>query len=312
MKILILSLILLISSCSGLERSNNSNYEGVKVDISEEFQKVSINQESSNYDSTYGPNISQKKIINHTFSQRKPIIALHLAPAAYHASAYISLFRELEKKEIKIKVISSEGFSSVVAALYAKYGNASLTEFKLYDLYSKLSKKDYLSQDWNEILRNFLDKEFKLTKMNQLNLVMVVPFVDNSEIKMLNEQNVSTVIMNTLDFLSQKSESSMLSNQVIFEDSLRKCCSPDLIYHVSVLPENLSFDKNNQSLIEIYSQKSLQITRNVKSYFLLDYLNLSLDRVNKISEIEKNITRSSEKIATFIKAKVDEWKENYN
>ena len=69
----------------------------------------------------------------------------------------------LDKKNIQTKVFVSGGFTSVVAALYAKYQNANRVNFKLFSLFP-IIKEYKLNIDKKRPQSSIISNSYKITK----------------------------------------------------------------------------------------------------------------------------------------------------
>lgn len=310
MNLILVYISLFFVSCSSVTEKSPI-HDSVSVSLDSKSTSININSKINKISSTYGPLNdvvvikSEKKIVT-------PIIAIHLAPAAYHSSAYIALFKSLEKRKIKIAVISAEGFSSVIAALYAKYESSKLLEWKIYKLFGLLSSEKYLSQAWFTKLDDFLDDEFKDIKMNQLPKLFLLPEIIDNKIHLIANQEVRSAVKNSLMVFKSQVNSSLVSEQVYFNNEIKKYCSADMIFHVGVLQDNLSWKESNEKIKNIYDKKFSKINQVNGEFLLLDSINRPIDSVNMVSEVEKMIFKSSETITHKIQSVIQKWRENYN
>lgn len=304
-------LSILLTACTKPTIKSNNTFEGVKLNIDRSDKNLSISKDKQSFDFSYGPSRLDKRVkpLN---NNKIPVLAVHLAPAAYRSSAFLSFFRLIEKRKININVISAEGFSTIVAALYAKYQKVNRVEWKLYELYGVLKDEDYLSKNWLNNLETFLDKEFNEVKMNQLSTLIAFPFLIENQLVFRSDQIIKNAIIASLKFDSDQSQSSMLQNTVYFLDQVSNLCRPDLFFNIAVNSKTTKFTVVNKEFKEIYARKFLNLRKNGDQFLFLDSIDVELDKINKISELEKKSKTSAIAIVDKIERDIQAWKKKNN
>jgi len=92
-------------------------------------------------------------------------IDLYLLASGSNAYAYVGLLKKLSKmSRVRVVGISGSGFSSIIAALYAKYKSANMVEWKLFKMRDDLMESQFYSKSWRDRLITFIDNEFSEDK----------------------------------------------------------------------------------------------------------------------------------------------------
>lgn len=283
-------LILLIISCANQKEKTSKNTIVDLAEISSD-SKVSIDKEAS---VTYGPsrNSINTEEVAESKKNERVFYSLTLYPSLYKSFGYISLFKEIELNKKRPVVISSYGFSSIVAALYAKYLKPNLVEWKSFDLYQRIKKYPVYSSKWKGEVESFLEKEFRSDKLSQLKILLVIPSYNNGDIKLHPTKRVVSAIMESLSINSQESQSFLLAPDDNYEKNL-KSFGAEKSVTVSNLPVEIKFKKPNDFLFSLYNKKS-RSQRNMKISLLTSESN-SIDKIANISD-EINQVESSSKL----------------
>ena len=156
MKNSLILLAFLFSACAHIRPLERPS--GGVVELEEpKSQEIVIITENANLD--YGPpSVAGSKSEDGDESEvtAEPVVAIDLFPALYHSLGYVSTFQELEKQKLKAHIISSSGFTSIIAALYAKYGASNMVEWKTFELYHKLGTTKVYSEKWSVLIEEYL------------------------------------------------------------------------------------------------------------------------------------------------------------
>lgn len=311
-KILILSYILMISSCSSFNQTKTVSENLVELEISDKDKQLNIDDQTKQFDQVYGPSFKDLNQNTQEVKTPSPIVAIHLAPAGMQISGYLSLFNELESRNIKINIISGEGLSTIIAALYAKYQNSAMLEWKLYELFGKIKNSQFLSNQWKIKLKDFLEEEFKDTKMNQLSSLLIFPLEISGELKLVDDYLIIKGLMSSLEINPKQYNSSLLNEKVDYSDFISKKFNPDIIIQVGIYTNDVSFKESNVILRDIYSKKLTSLSKKSEFFLNLENLNFPLDQVNNISVARKRTASSAKSIVNKIEEKIIKWKNSNN
>ncbi len=277
----LLAAILLLWGCSHIGEPEKNSLSVVDFEDMGPRKVVQIENKKS---IDYGPPLEGDEGLEGEDSNNRPVLALDLLPSLYFSIGYVSTIKELEKKNIRVDIVSSFGFSSVVAALYAKYGTANMVEWKMFELFQKLGDKKPFSTEWRNILNSFTEKEFKELKLNQLQKVLIIPHIKSGEIRLDLSEKVSDAISKAVN-LSNKS-SLMTFNRYDYSKKLASY-GADHIYRISLLPEKISFKRPDGFLFGVFSRiKSSThedtFSANLKSSDYMDALENISDYLNLV------------------------------
>lgn len=206
----------------------------------------------------YGPAPEGAVESNENETTRASIVALDLFPALYNSLGYVSTFSELEKANVRAHIISSSGFSSIIAALYAKHGVSNMVEWKTFELYQLLGSQMPFSERWKKTISEFLDEEFGDEKLNQLGRLLVIPKYINGKVVFNGNQKVSTAIMESIDL---SGGASMLTSGAFGYLSGLRSYGADHVMRISFLPKRITLKHPDGFVFGVYSRlvgKALQ------------------------------------------------------
>ncbi|MEX0799462.1 MAG: hypothetical protein WD025_08450 [Bacteriovoracaceae bacterium] len=278
-----LILILVLSACAQ-ERPKKDFYT-VELEGSDSRSQLIITDQMN---ADYGPSPRRESKNESTADsiamENKKVLALDLYPALYHSLGYVSIFIELEKQGVKLDIVSSTGFTSIVAALYAKYGSANMLEWKTFELYQLLGSKKPFSDDWRQEIEDFLKKEFGTLKLNQLKKLFILPSLVEGRIHVDTDRKVISALMEAID-LSEKTNM-LLGNNYDYLGQLKKY-GADQVYRVSFLPGKIELKRPNGYVFGIYSRlqgASKNFSESPNIYLYKDALKGSLDVFHNLSD----------------------------
>jgi hypothetical protein len=310
----LLFLSLIVFSCATGPSKKKGGFATVDLSVDKKDKAVTIERNNQKFDGSYGPSIKGELELKQKSKQvsRDPIIAIHLAPAGYHASGYISFFRKLEKEKIRVNAISAEGFSSVIAALYAKYHDSNRLEWKTYALYGRLKGLDMYSTKWSRELSSFLKEEFKNSRMEQQKSLLIIPLIHKGQLKTYSTGKIRDIVSAAVKLDGDALTSSLLNKKVVFKSEIKEKAAADLVYQITILPDRISFKKPSGYIWGVYSKKAYQLAQSGESFYRLATLGSKVDELSNISAAVKITRDASEKISQDIALKIEEWKSQNN
>ncbi len=221
MKLLIL--ILIFIGCSTSHKPKDLSINSVQKESSNKISIMDIEDSSIQEEE-----VKEKK--------EKPKISLIVHSSLYHSISLLFVLKQLDEKQIKLSSLSCSGFSTLICALYAKEEKLNFVEWKLFDLLKKLQSKKVYSNEWNELLRDFLVKEFKNTKFSDLKLKLFIPSQYAGKILV----NQSTLVKELIASVNIESKHNYLLNPLEFKFKLRELGEKNFS-SILLLPEQVSF-----------------------------------------------------------------------
>lgn len=295
MNILIKFLFLFLLGCSSVSDKTKKNDE--IVDINDLYKKKDI-EISEKVPVNYGPSVIASDEVKTAEKKEKKLFSIDFYPALYKSFGYISVFKELELRELKPAVVSSFGFSSIVVALYAKNLKANIVEWKTYSLYQKLKDLKPYSKDWMDEIKTFLEKEFKDTKLSQLKILMLVPSIKKSQVYFSPTKLVRKALYKSIDL--EKSLTLLVSGGKNYLKRFSKY-GVEEAFRVSLLPREIKLKQTQSNLLNIYNNLNL-INKSSENTFVQDYqkevlldsiFNLS-DEINQAYDFSKDVSNQIE------------------
>ena len=293
-KLIWFSVYFSLFGCSQFTAPKDTSYSVVEFDELESKEIVQIEKES-NVD--YGPPLVGESDSTETDSKTRPVLAIDFLPSLYFSIGYVSTIKELEKQGVQVDIVSSFGFSSVVAALYAKYGIANMIEWKMFELYQELENLKPYGSEWKKKVVSFMAKEFKSLRLNQLNKVLIVPYVSNGQIKFDLNQKVVSAVAKTIDLSSKTSL--MGFNRYDYLNKIESFGADDVL-RIGLLPKVISFKRPDGFMLGIFTRiKSATdgdaFSPNLNSIGHLDYLENISDYLNLVKEANEEFSKYASK-----------------
>lgn len=262
-------LLLLLFSCA----QSKVTYDISSVSLeNENAESVEIDKNSQ---TDYGP--TKTALETPDQGKRKAIVSLTFYSSIYHSLAFVDLIKNLEKRNINLSMISSQGFGSLIAAIYAKEKSSSYLEWKLFELLKSLKGKRVFSSDWRSVVNKFTKKEFGQLKVNQLKVMLLIPEIEDGGVILNKNGLVVDLIKSSLELSSTKN---FFNSPVNYSDQL-KSLGPDLNFHLAFIPKRVQFKSFNGLEWGIYTR--------YLGYLLKKSSNIHLMRSESIGEIDSLI-----------------------
>lgn len=311
MRIVLLISLFLFTSCSTKKSYNYSSvYEGVSLSNVDEKEIPLI--EPSGQRQSYGPVI--KEDTSYTNSNFKKVKALFLYPAAMPSITYLQFVDNLQKYKLEPTIYSGAGLGAVIAAFLAKGLTTDHIEWKLFSLLEELKGIDYYSSSWRDLVYQFLKKEFKNDKVENLKKALILPIYDKklNKVRYVSRGDLYTILIINLEIDNRSSKlfQSPLINGDLDINELKNN-GVDRVAVINSLGSELNFHKTNHYLIGLYgkligyerieSKKSDETIR----WFNLVRNNVELDRIVDLQKLQQTTLNKNEstleKIRDFFK-----------
>jgi hypothetical protein len=257
-----------------------------------------------NSQSDYGP--SKEVISNEEEKKRKAIVSLTLYSSIYHSLPFIEFIKQIEKKNLNISMISSQGFGSVLAALYAKEKSSSYLEWKLFDLLKRIKNLKPYTSEWKEILSVFIKEEFGVLKVSQLKLLLLIPQLVDGKVSLVQNSSVVEVLNSSLN-LSNKHNFFYKPKNYIEEVEL---VGPDLSFSISFIPKVVQFKTLNGLEWGIYTRYLGHVMKSDSSiYVMRSERSSEIDNLEPLSDITKDYAKQINEYVQVLEQKIKEWQE---
>lgn len=309
-KVFILALCAAAASCAMKKTSSaggeNSNAQVVDAFADSRPEKIVI-RDSESF-SEYGPSpqsdFAGKPFPDETSAdekekgERSPLVALDLYPALYNSLGYVSTFAALEKNGIDVNIVSASGFSSVIAALYAKHGSAGMVEWKSFELYQLLGDKQPFQEEWRRTLRRFLEKEFGKKKLSQLKKLMVVPRREGENTALETNRETVEAIMESVNLSGNASV--LVQGNFDYLPALKNF-GADVVRRISFLPSKILLKHPDGFVFGVYSKlagRALSPEESKVEFVFGQAVAGEIDSFNNLSDI---INQTREENETFAK-----------
>lgn len=307
LRLYFLVFIFLVASCANKKTNKGISVFSLEQAKNSENRYVEINSQSEEYDSNYGPT-ALPNTVNSSEHRKIPVVALFLNSAGYHALGYISLLRQLEKENIKVTMISGQGFSALVAALYAKYGDSNRLEWKLFELMEIIKNKKMFSSSWLNSINKFAQKEFKKTKVEQLKKYLFIPLQKKGALVHIRKAKVVDLIKRNFSLSQSQISSSLIFKYSLFDQYFKKL-GADLVFTADLMPRKVLMKNMDGHLWGIYTKRSYQIHQRRDNILELKELAMPIDQYPNMASMLKELKKSSIEISLIIKDKFELWVE---
>jgi hypothetical protein len=302
----------LVVSCSSKTKTKPTILVG--IDDAPKIKKIMIKEGASS--GQFGPQpmgpLPPGKAAKSTQETRDPIIAVHCHDALYRSLYCLDVIESIEKRS-KVAILSGEGMSALVLALYGKYRNKNKVQWTYFKLIKKLKNKRIFYPDWFREIQSFLNREFKKKRNEQLKKIIFYPLYDRSQdqFKLVNSGRVSSLILDQFNHTGgDKSLSPLVSKEPFDIDALKKA-GADLVYRVGLGVEQLKLGITDGHYFGNYGHYFSYLPNLLESPFIYYYEKTKL--IDSIQDffIEEQIPveqleQSSQKILEDVKNWKDE------
>ncbi|MCP4913660.1 MAG: hypothetical protein GY909_11140 [Oligoflexia bacterium] len=139
-----------------------------------------------------GPIPNNEFIGKKSIKKRSAVVGLYLAPALFRSLSYLPLLNSLKQQEIKINIIASHGFPTLIASLYSQNLNSDLIEWEMHKLLSPISDRP-LSERWNEKIKQWAMKEFDNKRIESGKITLLVPIQNEFETRGLITSSITSM-----------------------------------------------------------------------------------------------------------------------
>lgn len=258
--------------------------------------KVKINIEKDPLNS-YAEKIERK---DEKTKVKKRIIAVKLMPALYNSFLYVQLIKKLNKENMDITVIESNGFTSVIAALYANSETVSEFEWKIFKLYKALEGLKTFYGKWQTAVIEFVKKEFQNKKLYQLNKLLLIPRIAKNKAIYNHDLKVSEAI--SLE-LQDKTRKTFYINPVFDFSSMKQVSHCDYCFNLSVNSKNIKLLNYSSDQLGAFSKITGLVFKNKEKIFILDQVVSEMDKLNGLEIFYNQYDEKIDKLIDEIKIK---------
>lgn len=285
------------------------------VEINENKIKPKVTDVNSR-ENTYGPSAkdteySKEKLeIENDSTVREPIIVLDLAPALYSSIAYIEVLSQLDKKNIRVKVIVSSGFTSVVAALYAKYQNANRVNFKLFSLFPIIKGYKPFSSSWIRRMNDFIDEEFGDVKQESLTGLLAIPSYKDEKLKLNYTGRLSKNLKAALQVVGNKNNFLLRPNQNYLH--LVEKLGVDLVYRISAYGKETTLLSGSGFLLGMFSKLKGYAISERNNFRSLGIKETHIDKIGNTIDISSRVRTKVKEALGEIEELITDWKSDRN
>ena len=268
----------------------------VVVDFAEGEEKQAITI-TNRVNTDYGPSPEEGVTSDQDEAQKPLVIALDLYPALYNSLGYVATFARLESAKVHVNIISSTGFSSVIAALYAKYENANMVEWKTFELYQILGAKKPFSEDWKSEIREFLVKEFGDAKLSQLKKLLIIPKPSGKKVIFDTNEEVVKAVMRSLDLGG--SGSLLAGGSHDYLPALAQY-GADQVWRISFLPRTIRLKHPDGYVFGIYSRLAGKSWKMKKQRGVFVYDEALLDEIDTFNNLSDAVYQTKDENEDFV------------
>lgn len=281
-----------------------------RIKHSGESVPLTVDSSVNNYleieNSSYGP-----EPIKNSYEKQKmrsPIWGVYLVPAGSLSFSYLECLEKLEHKGIKLKVIAGSDMSALIAAMYAKYKNKNIIQWKIFKLQIKLKKlKLWYGKEWLETITSFIRDEFKDDRIEKMSILPLIPLIENGNVIVKGAGLISDILEDNFR-LNGKVTSYLVGN----EHSPTRIFSKvgvDLYATLSVLPDKIDFKSPDDFIWGVYSKLPYMLSSE-EYYFKINGLEHSLDEIVEYNTYKKEIENDLTRTVDLLEEMQKDWFEN--
>lgn len=190
------------------------------------------------------------------------VLAIHLVPSLYNSFFYFEILKRLDQNEISPHIISSSGFSAVIAALYANSKSMNEFEWSIFKLYHLIEKEKPFTYAWAKFIEDFLKKEFGNKRLYQLNRLLLISKNKKNKIFYDNESKVVDSIMNSIT--SRKRTSFYIAPKLDLVE-LKKQSYCDYCIFIAANPKTVNLNSPQKEYFSFFTKISgkIESTQNI-------------------------------------------------
>ena len=209
--------------------------------------------------------------------KKNTITAVKLMPALYNSFLYVQILKKLEKENIVIDVIESNGFTALIAALYADSESMTDFEWKIFKLYKSLDGQETFSGSWQDKVLDFTKKEFKKKKLFQLKKLLLIPRVSKNELYYNHDLKVSEAMALEIQNRTRKS---FYINPTLNEENFKKVSQCDYCFYLSVNSARIKLENYANDQLSIFSKITGLIYKNESKIYIMKDIKENMDKLN--------------------------------
>jgi len=257
--------------------------------------KSSIN--ISDEQGLYGPISTEATSLNSDEEVSK-VIAVKLMPALYNSFLYVQILKKLEKEKIIVNVIESNGFTALIAALYADSESMTDFEWKIFKLYKSLDGLESFSGSWQDKVLEFTQKEFKNKKLFQLKKLLLIPRVSKKKLYYDHDLKVSEAI--ALEIQNRTRESFYI-NPVFDDQGFKKTSRCDSCFYLSANSPRIKLENYASDQLSIFSKITGLVYKNDSKIHIIEDIEENMDKLNGLEIFYHKYDEKIDKLIAKIK-----------
>jgi hypothetical protein len=237
----------------------------------------------------------------------KSVKSLTIYSTLYSSLGLVEFFKRSEKKKHHFKVITANGFASIVSVLYAKKESASLLEWKLFELLKQIKGHIPFSKPWKRKIRSFMVKEFGSQTLDKLAVQVGIPeYNEENEITLSLKGGIVDNVMGSLDMGSSKA---FYIRPIHYRGPLNML-NVDIKYQLSFVPSKFNFKKLEGYTWGIFTSYLSFIQDKPEDLILITTeKKLWIDKINPLSDIIHAYKKSIDDALIKFEEMEKEWKE---
>lgn len=225
-------LILVLTSCAN--QTTKPELKSITVDI-EDQQTTEIEIEKT---------LASEQVQ----SEKKKKVVLYLVPAGYHSIAYLKLLDDFTKNNVKIDIVTSAGFSSLVVATYLSNKSMRASYWKLYKLMKEIEEYPMYSASWVEHIEDYIEKELQEYNLDQFGVRYQQPIKKANLTVLSKETKLSKILKSNMKLTRENWMSSPKDYSFFYPEE------EYLLIRASAFPQKFKMLKSDGFVWGAYSQ----------------------------------------------------------
>jgi len=297
-------------SCS----SSKTDNEPLGVQLSD--LKVGKSKPQIKTEATYGPEYTGTGK-EQSFKDKEPILALILGPGLNRTLGYSYFLKGLIRNDIKVAMISGSGMGAVVASYYASGKSPEKIEWLFYKFLNEVKGKRAFSKNWKSELQKKLLKDFKHSKIQELDTTLVLPVFDKKKFKVVNLKRGSLYSSLQAQFRFYHAKMTELKSTplqwAVYNGKFLKKLGADIVIGVDVLADKIELEVEDGFLYGYFGKMIGKIKKERKDLdllFTLPFSDMPLDSERNLPKNIQLMRKATEEMMDSIKDYIIDWKQN--
>jgi hypothetical protein len=263
-----------------------------------------------------GPYPTIEQEAQETLQEKKvPIVGLVFGPGLHKAIAHVIFLKHLNRRGVKVHLVSGHGLGALIAVLYASGVTPQKMEWLFYKFFNEARGEKVFSSTWLKILDRTVISHIKIKTLQELQITTYLP--SSRKVNGLyGSGNLRDIIIGHLKRFSHEVTSKNIVNKTnFFSHKFFYKIGVNLLIGIDVINEDISFDRPDEQLLGLFSKVSskLKKEKSIRNEYIfsLSSKGFGLDSYNDPMPYMKEAEKQSALFVNDIARMVKQWNKNH-